>query len=197
MKRALAAALLACFLPLFASAAICYGTYDTNPNENAGEAMNTAIGGGFTNVFAAKFVPTITCTITQVQNRMHAAAGNPTDGITIKLHSDSSGSPGTVLQTVTFDDSGLTGTYSTTTQAITGTTLTAGVTYWMSYARAGAGSNVNYAELGGVFGTGTDKSSIDYGTWGAQSAQMTIEIDGTTAAVATPLMQTFTASWWW
>lgn len=92
--------------------------------------------------------------------------------LTLKLHSDSSGSPGTVLQTVTKAVTNVSG--DSVSQFLvfdwTGTeTLTAGVTYHFSIAGASTSNKASHWEVAVGTALSTSKISSDLSSWTAPS----------------------------
>lgn len=92
--------------------------------------------------------------------------GNPGD-LTLKLHSNSGGDPGTVLKTVVVDTTDITDTVSvlqlfnwTGTETLTGST-----TYHISIYATAADNKNNHWEVGGHLGGSTGKMSVNGSTW--------------------------------
>ncbi len=100
-----------------------YGTCDSG----SGNGINVRVltGSGFI----------LTSVIARLKN-----TGSASSSATIIIREDSSGSPGTVLQSDTFDPSSLTSSYSDLTVDVTDRLLTANSTYWIRILSASCGS---------------------------------------------------------
>lgn len=96
--------------------------------------------------------------------------GTPGD-LTLKLHSDNAGDPGTVLQTVVVDTTDITDIVSVLQLFnFTGTeTLSASTTYHISIYSSSADNKNNCWSIGGYSGGSTGKASTDGASWSSAS----------------------------
>lgn len=136
------------------------------------------------------------CTLTSIDCYLDKLSGSPVGNVVITVRADSSGSPGSVLETLAaISASGLParGSHSPTNSAAASTThLVTGTTYWLVYDRSANVSNANSV----CFENGATtvpyagyKYSTDASTWGtAQTgSNINFSLNGT-ADAASPLL---------
>jgi hypothetical protein len=106
---------------------------------------------------------------------------SPVDNLTVEIRSDTAGSPGSLLSTVSIVASGIptSETWTSTTQSLA---QVAGTTYWIEVYRSGSTDATNYVNLSynaaAGYANGVAKTSADGGgSWSLQTADVLFRAD--------------------
>ena|SRR3990167_8315700 len=195
LTSALILSLLLFSLPTLTYALVCTSFAETQ-NDFTG-----VTGGTNATVAAQSFTVSATCLITSTTADWRKV-NSPTDSLVAKVYNDSSGVPGSSLETgSSVLGSSLSTSFAPATSTFAGTTqLETSTTYWIVWSRTGSSDSTNYYDVAMAIPSSSPGSfgifTTSWVTWDTRS-MINFNVTGDAPAVASSPFINFLRAFWW